>query len=262
MKGQMAALKAELIKLRHAPIVWITFMSFALAPVMGGVFMSMVQNPDPLAKTGGLYAKAQAMNLAADWASYLVVLTQAVGVGGVLVFGFAASWIFGREYAEGTAKDLLALPTSRTEILNAKFIVYLWWCFALSLANLLLAMLIGTILDLPPLPIPGAGALVTNYFLTTLLTIMLGTPIAFLALWGKGFLAPLGFVALTLVFAQVMAATGYGYYFPWSVPGLFSGAGGEYKAQLNALSYAFLSGTSLAGYCAAVLYWQYSDQTG
>jgi ABC-type transport system involved in multi-copper enzyme maturation permease subunit len=143
MKAQMRAVKAELIKLRQAPIVWITFMTFALAPVMGGVLMGMMQNPDPLAKTGGLSAKARAMNLAADWASFLEVLTQAVGVGGVLVFGFVASWIFGREYAEGTAKDLLALPTSRATILNAKFGLYFLWCLLLSLNNLFVALLIG-----------------------------------------------------------------------------------------------------------------------
>ena len=52
------------------------------------------------------------MNFSADWNSYFGILTQSIGVGGVLIFGFVASWIFGREYSDGTAKDLLALPTS------------------------------------------------------------------------------------------------------------------------------------------------------
>src|SRR5690606_5393903 len=46
---------------------------------------------------------------------------------GVLLFGFVASWLFGREYADGTAKDQLALPVSRTQILNAKYIYYVLW---------------------------------------------------------------------------------------------------------------------------------------
>lgn len=90
---------------------------------------------------------------------------------------------------------------------------------------------------------------------------LLGTPIAFFAIWGKGYLAPLGFVALTLVVAQIIAATGYGYYFPWSVPGLYSGAGGEYTAQLDFTSYTIVILTSIVGYVATVLYWNYSDQT-
>jgi hypothetical protein len=119
---------------------------------------------------------------------------------------------------------------------------------------------LGAILHLPPLANHGIGALLTDYFLTTFFTLLLGTPIAFLALWGKGYLAPLGLVALTLVLAQIIAVTGFGHYFPWSVPGLFSGAGGDYKAQLDAVSYGLLIATSLAGYCATRLYWQYADQ--
>jgi ABC-2 type transport system permease protein len=261
MKGQGQALQAELIKNKYSTILWVTFIAFALAPIMGGVFMLIMRHPEAMAKAGGLSAKAQVMNFSADWNSYFGILTQAVGVGGVLVFGFVASWVFGREYSEGTAKDLLALPTSRAKILNAKFIVYICWCFTLTVSNLLLGFLIGTVLQLPTMDMNLFSTHLTNYVLTTLLTILIGTPIAFFALWGKGYLAPLGFVALTLVFAQVIAATGYGNYFPWSVPGLFSGAGGEYKSGLNSLSYLILFLTSILGYFATLAFWKYSDQT-
>jgi hypothetical protein len=46
---------------------------------------------------------------------------------------------------------------------------------------------------------------------------------------GTRLFGSLGFVALALVFSQIITAIGYGYYFPWSVPALFSGAGGAYK---------------------------------
>lgn len=261
MKQQLEALHAEFLKNRYATILWATFIAFGIAPVMGGVFILIIQDPEALAKTGGLAAKTQAMNFAANWKSYIGLLTQAVGVGGVMVFGFVASWVFGREYSDGTAKDLLSLPTSRTTILNAKFLVYVIWCFVLSVSNLLLGFLIGLMLHLPT---PEAGILfplLYDYFITTLLTVLIGVPIAFFAVWGKGYLAPLGFVALTLVFAQVIAATGYGSYFPWSIPGLFSGSGGEYKMLLDFYSYIILALTSIAGYFATVMYWKNADQT-
>lgn len=261
MKSQLQALKAELLKNRYSTIIWVTFIAFALAPVMGGVFMLILKNPETAAQAGALNSKMQIMGASADWISFLDILTQAMGIGGIMVFGFVASWIFGREYSDGTAKDLLALPVSRVQILNAKFAVYVLWCLGLAASNLLLGGLIGLLLQLPG---ASPGLFATHfqvYGTTTLLTIALGTPIAFFALWGKGYLAPLGFVALTLVFAQVIAATGYGYYFPWSVPGLFSGSGGEYKAQLDAASYGILALTSLAGYLAATTYWKYADQT-
>ncbi len=261
MNQQIQALQVEFIKNKYSNILWVTFIAFGLAPVMGGVFILIVQDPEALTKAGGLATKAQAMHFEASWTSYFGVLTQAIGVGGVLVFGFVASWIFGREYSEGTAKDMLALPTSRTKILNAKFIVYGIWCLALALSNLLTALLIGAMLQLPSIASQVVLLLLTDYLITTLLTVLVGVPIAFFAIWGKGYLAPLGFVALTLVFAQIIAATGYGSYFPWSIPGLYSGAGGAYKEMLDNYSYAVLILTCITGYLATVIYWKTADQT-
>ncbi|EMR03076.1 hypothetical protein ADICEAN_01805 [Cesiribacter andamanensis AMV16] len=228
---------------------------------MGAVFMLMLKNPDAMAKEGALSAKAQLMGMVASWDAYATILTQAIGVGGILLFGFVASWLFGREYSEGTAKDLLALPTSRTRILNAKFCLYLLWCCALALSNLLLGGLISLLLDLPAPTGSGLHAQLWVYGVTSLLTLLLGTPLAVFALWGKSYLAPLGVVALTLVFSQVIASAGWGYYFPWAVPGLYSGAGGEYKAQLDIWSYLILLLMSGAGYLATVTYWKRADQS-
>ncbi|MHB1277682.1 MAG: ABC transporter permease [Bacteroidia bacterium] len=261
MKQQLNALHAEFLKNRYANILWATFIAFGIAPLMGGVFILILQDTEAMAKTGGLAAKTQAMNFEANWKSYLGLLTQAIGVGGVLVFGFVASWVFGREYSDGTAKDLLSLPTSRTKILNAKFLVYILWCFALSVSNLLAGFLIGLLLQLPAPETAILYPLLGDYMITTLLTVLIGVPIGFFAIWGKGYLAPLAFVALTLVFAQIIAATGYGTYFPWSIPGLYGGAGGEYKMLLNSYSYGILILTSLAGYLATIWYWKKADQT-
>lgn len=261
MKGLLRAITAELLKVKHASMLWVTFIAFALAPLMGAVFMQIMRSPEIMEKSGALSAKAQIMDMSVSWDAYLALLTQAMGVGGILLFGFVASWLFGREYSDGTAKDLLALPTSRTKILHAKFSIYIIWCLALALSNLLLGFLFGLLLQLPAAEPDQVNTHLTNYLFTSLLTLLLGTPIAFFALWGKGYLAPLGFVAITLVFSQVIAATGWGYYFPWSVPGLFSGAGGEYKAQLDALSYAILIMLSIAGYIVSVAYWKYADHT-
>lgn len=256
----IGALKAEILKNKYANIFWVSFIAFGLAPVMGGLFMVILRNPEATAKAGTFQAKAQAMNFAANWNSYLMILTQAVGVGGVLVFGFVASWIFGREYSEGTAKDLLALPTSRTQIIHAKFLVYFLWCFALVISNLLVGCLIGNVLQIGSLTSGTLLFFLFTYFNTTLLTVLIGTPIVFFAIWGRGYLSPLGFVALALVMAQIIAATGYGNYFPWAIPGIYSGASGEYRLQLNILSYLIVFLTSMSGYSASIFYWKYADQ--
>src|SRR5688572_1939986 len=259
MKQQLLALQAELMKNRYSGIVWVTFIAFGLAPDMGGLFIIIIRDPEALAKASGLAAKVKAMGFMPSWNSYLRVLTQAVGVGGVLVFGFVSSWIFGREYSDGTAKDLLSLPISRTKIINAKFLVYSIWSAALVLSNLLIGLLIGTILQLDLLENIWGG--LGEYFITTVLTILAGVPIAFFATWGKGYLAPLGFVSISLVIAQIITAMGYGSFFPWAIPALYSGAGGEYKETLTYLSYLILIATSVAGYLATITYLNVADQT-
>lgn len=256
----MNALLAELKKQKHSSIVWVTFAAFALAPIMGGLFMLIAQHPDRIAQNGMLRQKAEMMSFAADWNSYLGILSQAVGVGGILIFGFVASWIFGREYADGTAKDLLALPVRRVEILNAKFILYLFWCIALTLTNLLLVFIIGYTLQLDGWMNTSIITHLKLYSITTVLTMAVCAPVSVFALIGRGYMAPLGFTALTLVLAQIIAAAGVGFYFPWSIPGLFSGAGGEYKDRLDIVSYLIVLITGLCGYSAALLWWTKADQ--
>lgn len=261
MKQQIRAINAEFLKNKHARIRWVTLVAFAIAPVFAGVFMFLMKGDGQEAISGLLKTKAEVMGIHADWPSLLIVLSQAVGVGGVLIFGFVTSWLFGREYSDGTAKDLLALPISRTKILNAKFVYYLFWCFGLAVSNLTIGLVIGFALQLEGWSITIFMESMGIYFTTTFLIILLNTPIAFFALWGKGYLAPLGVVALLLVLAQILGAMGMGTYFPWSVPGIYSGmAGTEFKMQLNDMSFIILILTSLTGYVCTQLWWRYSDQ--
>ncbi|HEY1054255.1 MAG TPA: hypothetical protein VGE24_03945, partial [Emticicia sp.] len=79
MKGQIQAIRTELIKSKNVNILWVSFIAFGLAPIMGGIFMLMMRDPKALEKAGSFNAKAQAMNFAASWDSYFMILTQAVG---------------------------------------------------------------------------------------------------------------------------------------------------------------------------------------
>ncbi|HET6557009.1 MAG TPA: ABC transporter permease [Prolixibacteraceae bacterium] len=262
MNQQWKAFTAEVIKNRHSPIKWVTFLAFSLAPVFGGVFMLLMKGNGYEGLSGAFKSKAVLMSFEANWDSYLGLLSQAVGVGGVLIFGFVASWLFGREYSDGTAKDLLSLPISRAKILNAKFIYYFIWCIALVLSNLLAGLIIGFLLQLPGWDTVVFSNNLEIYFATTLMIVVLNTPIAFFAIFGKGYLAPLGIVAILLVLAQIIGALGFGNYFPWAIPGIYSGSGGaELKTGINGLSYLVILITGIAGYLATIIYWKYSDQT-
>src|SRR5699024_157305 len=63
--------------------------------------------------------------------------------------------------------------------------------------------------------------------IVTIITILLSTPAAFFASYSGGYLAPLGFVVLTLVLSQIIAAVGFGAYFPLSIPALLCGVAAD-----------------------------------
>ncbi len=262
MKQQYNAFVAEVLKNRHSPIIWVTFLAFSLAPVFGGVFMHLIKDGGMDGLSGAFKMKAEMLSFEANWNSLLGLLSQAVGIGGVLIFGFVASWLFGREFSDGTSKDLLALPISRIEIINAKFIFYLVWCIALVVSNLILGLIIGYLLEIPGWDSDMFTVNLKIYFTTTILIIMLNTPIAFFAFCGKGFITPLGVVALLLVVAQIFGAMGFGAYFPWAVPGIYAGSGGiELAATLDYYSFGLIILMSVLGYLGTIYWWKYTDQT-
>jgi hypothetical protein len=89
-----------------------------------------------------------------------------------------------------------------------------------------IGLLVGNAVGLPgwSTGLLWLGAL--NLFLTALLTLALMPPVVLVASAGRGYLPRMGWMFLTIFLAQILAATGWGAWFPWSVPPLFSGLAG------------------------------------
>lgn len=253
-----SATQTEVLKIRKSKMIWTTLAVFTVAPMMAGFFIFVLKNPE-LAKSSGLIGdKAQIFGVA-DWPSYLGMLAQIIAVGGILVFGFVTSWVFGREYADRTIKDLLTLPSHRMVIIMAKFLAVFLTNFLLSVYIILLGAIIGFFIQLPGWSMEMVLDKGFVLLVTTLLTLALSTPPAFLACYGRGYLAPIGFILFMVVLAQVIAAAGYGSFFPWAVPALFSGMAGT-GAELAAGSFFVVFFTGLIGLAATVSWWLYADQ--
>jgi ABC-2 type transport system permease protein len=229
---------------------------------MAGLFMFILKDPSRARALGLLRAKAQLAAGVADWPTYLGVIAQATAVGGSLVFALATTWVFGREFVDRTAKLLLAVPTPRTAILAAKFILVAAWGALLAGWILAVALPIGFLLDLPGWSGDMLRESALGIALTAGLSILLLSPTAFLASASRGYLAPLGFTILTIFLGQITVATGGGAWFPWSVPALFSGMTGPRADVLGVSSYVLVGLTSLAGGVATVVWWRRADHTG
>jgi ABC-2 type transport system permease protein len=250
------AVYVETLKARRSRVSLFTALGIALLPLAGGFFMFVLKDPELARRVGLISAKANLLVATADWPSYLGFLAQALAGGGLVLFGLVASWVFGREYSDRTAKDLLALPTSRSVIVLSKFVVGAAWCAALTVVVCLVGLGIGAAIGFPDVStqvvLKGFGVLA----LIACMVIALVTPIAFFASAGHGYLAPMGVVFLILLLAQVSAAAGWGEYFPWSIPGMYSQGG-----SLAPVSGVIVVLTSVAGIASTLIWWERADQS-
>lgn len=251
----------ELLKARRSKVPLFTALGFSLAPIAGGFFMIILKDPETARSMGLISTKAQIFAGTADWPTYFGMLAQAAAIGGMVLFSFVISWIFGREYLDRTVKDLLALPTARRSIVFAKFAVVAFWASALTLLVIVLGLAVGALVGLPP----SGTAVFRDGILRTVacagLTLLSVTPVAFFAGVGRGYLAPMGIAILFLILAQLVGATGWGEYFPWSIAALYSGAAGPQYGSLSAASGLIILLTGVIGIVATVAFWERADQT-
>ena len=259
MNDLLAMIWVEFRKARRSRMPLFTLLGFLLVPLVDAFFMIILRDPEFARQAGLISAKAQLMVGTADWPTFLNVLAQAVAVGGILLFSLIGSWIFGREFVDGTVKDLLAVPVSRGTILLAKFVVVTLWSITLAVVMYAVALVLGVLLGLPQGP-PGTlwqGTLV--FAVTTCLVVGVMTPVAVFASLGRGYLLPIGATLLFVLFANVLAVAGWGAYFPWAITALYGGAG-DSSASMETASYWIVALSALAGIVATYLWWRFADQ--
>ena len=256
MNKIIACILIEWRKLIKSKLSIITIFAVCLAPLVVGLFAVMMKYPESFKSLGLISAKMEMMRIT-DWSSYLMTLSQVISVGGLLIFGFTTSWVFGREYSDKTMADLLALPIKKGTIVLSKFIVIALWSYLISIFALSLGLLVGHLIKLDgwSLTVIVEGVLTFGY--CTTLTIILSTPVAFFACFGRGYLSPLAFIIFTILFSQLGSVLNLGEYIPWSIPALASGVTG--KAIFNLGSMISLFGVSMLGFIATIAWWKYAD---
>jgi len=261
MKNIFSAIWAESLKIYRSKILWITILAFLFIPSMIGVLMFVVKNPEFSSKLGMIGTKAAMLRFGSvNWQTYFGLLNQIIAAIGLIGFAFVTSWVFGREYSDRTVKDLIALPTPRSSVVLSKFILIAIWCVLLSFILFTFGLVVGEMLQLPGWSSEIAFYSAYIFMVTSLLTILLCTPVAFFASYGRGYLPPIGFAILTLIIAQFIGLVGLGPYFPWAIPALYSGATGVESAQLGTISYIILFLTSIFGFICTLAWWRYADQ--
>jgi ABC-2 type transport system permease protein len=257
MSQLSSAVRVEWLKLRRSRLPLATLAAFTFAAGIGALFMYVIADSGRAREAGLLGEKAQLSQLTADWNGLLTFLGQVVAVGGLLVFAFVASWMFGREHADDALRYLLALPVPRTTIAVAKLIVTAGWCAVLTAWLLGAGLVLGTMLSLPggntDVVLSGIGRAATAAGLMVLAI----APVPFAACAGRGYLVPLSGALAALVLAQVAAVLGAGGVVPWSIPAVAAGL--VPGTDVGATGWLIAGLTGIGGVTATIGWWRSGD---
>ena len=259
------ALRVEYLKIRRSKTLWLTILAFLIATGIGGLLMYIMKDPERARQLGIIGAKAQILGGTADWPSFFNLMFLLVSIGGLIIFGFIFVWLFGREYSDKTIYDMLSLPTSRVTIVIAKMITAAYWSKALILLGFVLMIGIGAALQLP-----GWSSATAIHGLALLLgtgglTIVGCIPFGLIASVTRGYLPAVGGIFLVLVLGQIFNQVGYGQYFPWNIPMMYSGAAqalsGKAAMPLGFISYLLVMLVGIVSIIVTGAWWRYADQT-
>lgn len=252
------AIVTEFMKLRRCKVTWATLAGLSMGPLGIALFMWIVREPGRAAQLGLLGTKANLAGLEATWPAYGQMLTLIVGIGGTILLSFIVAYLFGREYDDATAKNMLALPVGRHWFVVAKLVVAAAWWVVLVIAVLLEALVVGFALDLPGFSIGLAVGAVRNALLAAGIAYLLVPVIAWITVWSHGSFAPIGFAFGTLASGNLFGQTGWAEWYPYSIVPLMVGAVGQ-PQTLPAGSYVVMALTFVIGTAATIAQLRWSD---
>jgi ABC-2 type transport system permease protein len=237
-----------------------SLLAYTFMVAMAGFFMWMMMNPGVAASIGLLGQKARFAfgGQPIDWPAFLTFIVEMGGIGGLIMCSIIAAYVFGREYTEGTAKNMLVLPTARSSFVFAKIIVSAAWFGGLTVWIIAETLLVGSILRLAAFSSELFLDAAAKLLALALMSLCCSVVVAWVAVETRGYFAPLGFSIFTLVLASVFGHTGWGPWVPWSIVGLYSGAAGP-ETTLGWGSFVVIAATLLVGTALTIRHEVWAD---
>lgn len=247
----------ELLKLKRSLVPLTTLAAILAAPWGIALFMWIVRDPQRAADLGLLGTKANLAGLEATWPAYGGYLVMIAGAGGLVMLAFVVAHLFGREYADGTAKNLLALPVARGWFAAGKLLVAALWWLVLVVALLAEGFGIGLAMGLPGFSTEVATTTVVNAIACAGAAFLLAPVTSLTTVWSRSYLAALGVALGALALGNIFAHTGWAAWFPWSVVLLLSSPSGQVDVPWT--SVLVLALTFVGGLVGTVAHLRYAD---
>lgn len=181
---------------------------------------------------------------------------------GFLLGGFAAAYVFGREFGEDTAHVALTLPLRREWFALSKIAVVLLWVFALALLSIVARVGYAALLGLDGFAWEHVRRSLADSVLVTLAVVATLPLVGWIAVLGRGYVAPMIFSGVAFAAGALFLQVGWERWVPWAMPIALVGMSwvpGTTKSSLVAGSWVILVALFLAGVAALILQIDYAD---
>lgn len=203
-------LRVEFEKLKGGPFLVISTLVMTVFPVLMSIMFVLIRD-----------------KLKVDEFTWSFFLGQNTGMLamfiGTLLFGLVASYIFGREFVDDTAKNLFTLPVRRESVTLSKFLVLLLCCLGLAAVSFAISLVSGWIIGLSGFTWLVIWKAWTDLIFTVLLIYLTLPVTALVAMAGRGYLPPMGWAAaITVVSILMLNGSVAGRLFPWSLPAIYA----------------------------------------
>ncbi len=254
-------LGAEVMKLRRSAMIWASLLFYVFFGLMAWFVMWMVKNPEAARSLGLLGQKASfaANGMGPDWASLLVFIAEMSAVGGMVILSIIVAYLFGREYVEGTAKNMLALPVRRGYFLAAKLCIAALWFALLTALIIGEGAIVGVVLRLGPFPLASFLRSSGDIMVASALVFCLQPIVAWITIASGGYIAPFGYTIATILIGNLMVRTDWARWCPYSIVALLGGLTGPRQPGILLGSGLVLAATLALGIVGALLHQSKAD---
>jgi len=238
----MKQLKLEFMKLKRSPLILLSILGISIVPLLMGAVMPKTTDGLEGVTFAGFIEDVQMVNLM---------------IMGILMFGLITSYTYSKEFEEDTLKSTLAIPVRRSRLLLDKFIVVFAWVLGLLLLNVLEVVVIAMIFGLSGLNLSAFLTAVGIAIRDTLIFMPLLTPIMFVTLLVRKYVAGIVF-SITVVVVNIVALSSEVYYayYPYTIPLFLAGPVPEDMVLSIPLSVVILGTTGILGAVGSLVYFQ------
>ncbi|PFG44511.1 ABC-2 type transport system permease protein [Isoptericola jiangsuensis] len=231
MTGLATALRVEAAAWRHSTVARLTTPLLVLLVPAACVGLVALARSGAIVGAGG--AKLVGLGSADAATDQLVAAGQVLAVAGLMAGGFALAAAFGAPLADGRVGGWFALAVPRDVVALARAVVVLAWTAACAVAaTVVVVACAATTAALDPGVAWDGGhwAAAGRAVVAGVLSAGLALPFGAVATWTRSPLATVGALVGTVAVTQVVVMLGGGAWFPWAVPSLWTGTGGDAAA--------------------------------